>query len=823
VKRTSLFGSVGAAGALVALLVSASGCQTDAFCFDCDSATGPDAGNQGGGGAGGQGGQGGEGGIIIGPGQGGGGNCAADILTDPQNCGACGVVCNLPNAFPRCEGGFCLVDTCAAGFLDLDNQVENGCEYKCAPSNGGNEICDGVDNNCNGLVDELTDLTTDPVNCGACNAVCAFANAQASCVASTCLLSECLVGYHDVNGNANDGCEYACTQTNNGVEVCDYADNNCNGAADEGFDVTADPKNCGTCGNDCSALYPNSVGSCASSVCSFGPCLGGYWNLDGIEANGCEYACTPTGAETCDGKDNDCNGLVDDGALPGVGDSCGASDVGECMMGSQACQGGALVCVGAVGPATEYCDNLDNDCSGAADEMCPAAAAADKRLDVGPTSGVGQATSTQLSVAQLGDVILASYLDRRAGNADIYASLSINGGTTWFPADLGIATGALVQVEPWAFLSASRAYVAYAQFPTAAHRDVYVVRAAAPFTTFTAVRADKDNTGADAFLVRGVVAKPGMQDTVVVVWQSLSGTGGNVTTNVFLQRSLDSGATWLAQDLRVNAVLGKAELPAVATDGNGKVFIAWRDLRNGKSEVYADVYDSAAGTLLGNAALSAGNPAEQITVAADAGGPNVYVAWTDLRAAKKVIRVNRSANGGAAFAADGAIVNPDATFADASSPALAASGGRVVVAWEDTRSGLPDIRLNHSEDAGATWLMETSRADLGTVPGTSASTRPRVALGAADMVYVTWEDARSGKRDIYANHSFDKGTTFQPLDLRMDVGMVGALSPAGGADSRSPFIVTNAAGARGVVVWADNRTAAGADGANADIYTNFFE
>jgi hypothetical protein len=820
--RNHLFGSMGAAGALVAFLLSASGCQSEAFCFDCGAAAGPDAGD--GGGTGGTGGQGGEGGIIIGPGQGGGGNCGVDILTDPQNCGACGVVCNLPNAFPKCEGGFCLVNTCASGFLDLDKNVDNGCEYKCAPSNGGNEICDGVDNDCNGLVDELTDLDADAVNCGACNVVCAFANASASCVKSVCRLGQCLVGYHNVNGNVPDGCEYACTQTNNGVEVCDYADNNCNGTVDEGFDVATDPQNCGTCGNDCGSLYPNSVGSCASNVCSFGPCLPGYSNLDGIEANGCEYACTPTGAEACDGKDNNCNGLVDDGTLTGVDDPCGVSDVGECARGVQACQGGALVCVGAVGPATEYCDDLDNDCSGAVDEMCPAASTADTRLDLGANSGVGQAPSTQLSVASRGDVIIASYLDRREGNADIRANVSTNGGTTWINADFAIATGAFVQVEPWSFLSPSRAYVAFAQFPVSAHRDVYVARAGSPYNSFSApVRADKNNTAADAFLVRGVVAKSGMQDTIVVVWQSLSGTGANVKTNVFLQRSLDSGQTWLAQDLQVNAVLDKAELPTIATDGNGKVHVAWRDLRNGKSEVYGDVYDATAGTLLGNVALSGGNPAEQITVVADELGPNVYVAWTDLRAAKKVIRVNRSTNGGTTFESDGMIINVDATFADASSPAIAVSGGRVVVAWEDTRSGLPDIRINHSEDAGATWLTETSRADLGTVPGTSASTRPRVALGGADTVYVAWEDARSGKRDIFTNHSFDKGTSFQPLDLRMDVGMAGALSPAGTADSRMPFIVTNAAGARGVVLWVDNRTVTGADGANADIYTNFFE
>jgi hypothetical protein len=105
----------------------------------------------------------------------------------------------------------------------------------------------------------------------------------------------------------------------------------------------------------------------------------------------------------------------------------------------------------------------------------------------------------------------------------------------------------------------------------------------------------------------------------------------------------------------------------------------------------------------------------------------------------------------------------------------------------------------------------------------SAALRPTVALGSGDLVFVTWEDARSGERDIYGNHSFDKGATFQPNDLRLDVGQPGAPSPPGGADSRSPFITTNAAGTRGLVVWIDNRTMGGITGINADIYSSFFE
>ncbi|MFT3764893.1 MAG: MopE-related protein [Minicystis sp.] len=816
----------GIAAAAVILAAATSGCTTEAFCFDCSGGTGGhDAGTQDASGGGGHGG--GEITISGTGGHGGGFNpgCTADTQTDPKNCGSCGNVCNLPNAFPACVNGFCAVATCAPGYVDLDTNPVNGCEYTCAETNGGVEVCDGQDNDCNGMTDELTDTTTDPFNCGGCDNACEFTHAAPLCQGGTCKMGPCLVGYHDINQSDADGCEYACTPTNGGVEICDGKDNDCNGQTDEGFDVTTDAKNCGACGNDCGALYPHAAGVCASGVCAFGSCLAGYFDLDGNAQNGCEYACTVTngGVEICDGKDNDCNGVADDGTLAGVGDPCGTSSVGECKLGAQVCKGGALMCVGAIDPATELCDGHDNNCNGMTDEGCPVVAAADKRLDVGTNSAVGQAPTTQLEVAARGDLLLAAYLDRRSGGADIRANVSQDGGLTWLTtSDIGVATSAATQVEPSPMLGQTNAYIAYGEF-NGTNRDVYVARAAPPFSTFTPVRADKDATGADAFFIRGLVAKPGASDVLVVVWEGLNGTGSSVTTDVWVQRSLDGGVTWNATDLRVNSVAGGAELPVAATDGNGHVIIAWRDNRNGKAEVYADVYDAAAGTLSGNKAISGGQAAEGIVIAADAGGPNAYVAWTDLRAAKKAIRVNHSSNGGVTFAADGAVVNVDSTFANATTPAIVSAGGRVVVAWEDTRSGLPDIRVNRSLDAGVTWLATTSRADLGDTPGAAASTSPRLALGAGNRVFVAWEDARNGQRDIYANHALDLGVTFQPFDLRLDVGLSGAPSAPGGADSRAPRMLTNAGGTRGVAVWIDYRTTAGVTGQSADVYANYFQ
>ena len=46
------------------------------------------------------------------------------------------------------------------------------------------EVCDGRDNDCDGMVDEGFDLTSDPRNCGACGTACAPANATGTCAAA---------------------------------------------------------------------------------------------------------------------------------------------------------------------------------------------------------------------------------------------------------------------------------------------------------------------------------------------------------------------------------------------------------------------------------------------------------------------------------------------------------------------------------------------------------------------------------------------------------------------------------------------------------------
>ncbi|HJO67274.1 MAG TPA: MopE-related protein, partial [Sphingomonas sanguinis] len=91
-----------------------------------------------------------------------------------------------------------------------------------------------------------------------------------------------------------------------------------------------------------------------------------FVDLDGDPATGCEYACLPSndGVEVCDALDNDCDGTTDEGLVR----VCG-SDVGACSEGQATCLEGEWgACEGDVEPIPEVCDGEDNDCNGMTDE-----------------------------------------------------------------------------------------------------------------------------------------------------------------------------------------------------------------------------------------------------------------------------------------------------------------------------------------------------------------------------------------------------------------------------------------------------------------------
>jgi Putative metal-binding motif len=363
---------------LSALGLSA-GCTTDAFCFsNCSGAP-----------AGGSGGSSGSSGTT--------GSDASSGTTIPSGASSGGGA----DCFPVCP-----------------SSGANG----CIPTNGGIERCDGLDNDCDGTVDNGPDISLkSPKTCGTCDNNCyaTLLNCDAktiTCIESpspgktpgTCKCGGCAADYYDPD---KDGiCEYYCVKADPNATTdatCDHLDDDCDGVKDEDVDLCSSTDNCGKCGGKCFSLHSTPVcvhtgtdpcgpanTQCQLKACD---CTGPghcWWDLDKSYATGCEYQCDLThgGVEVCgDGLDNDCDGKIDEAddlsGDPAIGVSCFGDPDGECGTQAHAgitqCIGNKVSCVGPSvlhqGEVLETCNGKDDDCNGKVD---------DNSTDVGGSCGV---------------------------------------------------------------------------------------------------------------------------------------------------------------------------------------------------------------------------------------------------------------------------------------------------------------------------------------------------------------------------------------------------------------------------------------------------
>jgi uncharacterized protein (TIGR02145 family) len=237
---------------------------------------------------------------------------------------------------------------------DFDGFSENNGD--CDDTNaqvysGAEEICDGLDNDCDGLVDEDAGSIF-------------YQDSDGDGFGGSTTIQSCTQpsGYVAQSGDCDDS---DANINPSAVEVCDGIDNNCDGVFDEGLTST---------------FYQDLDGDGFGSLITIQSCTqpSGYV-AQGGDCDDSDATINPNSVEVCDGIDNNCDGIVDEGLTSTFyqdldGDGFGSSiTVQSCTQpsGYVAQNGDCDDSDATINPnASEICNGIDENCDSVIDDNC---------------------------------------------------------------------------------------------------------------------------------------------------------------------------------------------------------------------------------------------------------------------------------------------------------------------------------------------------------------------------------------------------------------------------------------------------------------------
>lgn len=452
------------------------------------------------------------------------------------------------------------------------------------------------------------------------------------------------------------------------------------------------------------------VGACARDV----PSCGG----------GQVQSCVPGSPqpETCNGLDDDCNGAVDENLGPQM---CG---LGECAVVQASCDNGTPLACTPGAPVAEVCNHKDDNCDGTVDEGLVTNTSGDRRLTNDPAS------SDYVYIGEGGNGFGVVWQDKRATTSGqiFFAPVDVNGARTG--ADVRVSNTTGVSAHPAVAWSGSKWGLVYSDDASGTYQLYFRALGASGTPQAAAVKLNTSTAASD--------------------WPDVVWTGnafgvayddqraGTNKHDIYFQR-LDANGARLDGEVRVTSDPARQSSPVLKWNGS-EFGLVWTDYRfSPNREIYFHRL-SASGQLVG--------PEVRVTNdAADSAWPDL--AWNDLDHEWAVVWHDaRDGNAEVYFKrldAQGNLLGNDVRLTNAGGFSGYASidwnGYQYGVSWQDDRAAANKPAIYFAQ-VSASGRKNGSDLQLSSGSGSSTYT---TALWNGSTFAFCWRDDRDGNTEIY--------------------------------------------------------------------------
>ena len=326
-------------------------------------------------------------------------------------------------------------------------------------------------------------------------------------------------------------------------------------------------------------------------------------------------------------------------------------------------------------------------------------------------------------VVDTNDHIHVVWQDESPGNLEIFYKKSTNGGTTW-------TTKRLTYNSGWS----DRPAIA-----TDSNNHIHVV-----WSNDWEICYKKSTDGGVTWITKrltynwGVSSDPAIAvDTnnhIHVVWDDSS---SSYVPQIYYKKSMDGGKTWITKRLTYSA--GWSEQSDIVVDSNARIHIVYQD---DTTEIYyPEIYykkSTDGGTSWTTKRLTYNSGWSESPAIATDSNNHIHVAWEDYIAGESYpIFYKRSTDGGVTWATKRITATWDSGF----DPDIALDSNNYVhVVWD-----LLDIYYKKSTDGGATWVFAKKRLTW----ASGWSEYATVAVDSDNNIHVVWMCDTPGNYEIY--------------------------------------------------------------------------